>query len=122
MLEDPAQFTQPKVCYEVPAPRDGFLYTMNTELCGIASVELSAGRERKEDPIDFSAGIVLAEKKIGDFVQKGQILASFTLRKRRNVGSQSRPFLQALCIQDKMPKPVPLIHARVSANGVETSE
>lgn len=120
-LEDPAQFTQPKVCYEVPAPRDGFLYTMNTELCGIASVELGAGRERKEDPIDFSAGIVL-RKKIGDFVQKGQILASFYSSEEKKCRIAEQTFLQALCIQDKMPKPVPLIHAHVSVNGVETSE
>ena len=61
-------------------------------------------------------------KKIGDFVQKGQILASFYSSEEKKCRIAEQTFLQALCIQDKMPKPVPLIHARVSANGVETSE
>ena len=35
---------------------------------------LGAGRETKEDELDLSAGIVL-EKKVGDYVNEGDILA-----------------------------------------------
>ena len=40
------------------------------ERIGNASVMLGAGRAKKEDPIDFAAGIIL-HKKLGDFVEKG---------------------------------------------------
>lgn len=60
--------------YEVKSPADGYVIHMNTEKCGIASVYLGAGREKKEDSIDYAAGIIL-KKKTGDFVTKGEVLA-----------------------------------------------
>ncbi len=40
---------------------------------GLASQHTGAGRERKEDEIDLAAGILLY-KKVGDFVQKGDVI------------------------------------------------
>ena len=42
---------------------------------GIASQHTGAGREKKEDDIDLSAGIYF-EKKAGDEVKKGEIICS----------------------------------------------
>ena len=42
--------------------------------CGKISVDLGAGRIKKEDSIDKAVGIVL-NKKISDIVKKGDILA-----------------------------------------------
>ena len=41
---------------------------------GIVSMNLGAGRGKKTDPIDYSAGIRLI-KKPGDTVKKGEVLA-----------------------------------------------
>ena len=41
---------------------------------------LGAGRETKDDILDLSAGIVL-EKKVGDYVKEGDILAYMYLNK-----------------------------------------
>ena len=43
---------------------------------GLASQHTGAGRATKEDQIDLSAGIYL-HKKVGDTVQKGDVLATF---------------------------------------------
>ena len=118
VLDDPEKFAPPNVCYEVLAQREGFLYAMDTEKCGIASVELGAGREKKEDPIDYSAGIVL-RKKVGDFVRKGEVLASFYSSEESKCRTAEQTFTQALRIQDARPKQTALIHARVTAQGVE---
>lgn len=56
------------------AEEEGYIASLNTEKCGEASVLLGAGRERKGDPIDPAAGILL-KKKPGDFVRQGDILA-----------------------------------------------
>lgn len=118
VLDDPEKFAPPNVCYEVLAQREGFLYAMDTEKCGIASVELGAGREKKEDPIDYSAGIVL-RKKVGDFVRKGEVLASFYSSEESKCRTAEQTFTQALRIQDARPKQTALIYARVTAQGVE---
>lgn len=121
VLDDPSRFDRSNVCYEVLAQREGFLYAMDTEKCGIASVELGAGREKKEDPIDYSAGIVL-RKKVGDFVRKGEVLASFYSSEESKCRTAEQTFTQALRIQDARPKQTALIHARVTAQGVEMGD
>ena len=118
VLDDPSRFDRSNVCYEVLAQREGFLYAMDTEKCGIASVELGAGREKKEDPIDYSAGIVL-RKKVGDFVRKGEVLASFYSSEESKCRTAEQTFTQALRIQDARPEQTALIHTRVTAQGVE---
>ena len=121
VLDDPSRFDRSNVCYEVLAQREGFLYAMDTERCGIASMELGAGREKKEDPIDYSAGIVL-RKKVGDFVRKGEVLASFYSSEESKCRTAEQTFTQALRIQDARPKQTALIHARVTAQGVEMGD
>ena len=118
VLDDPSRFDRSNVCYEVLAQREGFLYAMDTERCGIASMELGAGREKKEDPIDYSAGIVL-RKKVGDFVRKEEVLASFYSSEESKCRTAEQTFTQALSIQDARPKQTALIYARVTAQGVE---
>ena len=118
VLDDPSRFDRSNVCYEVLAQREGFLYAMDTERCGIASMELGAGREKKEDPIDYSAGIVL-RKKVGDFVRKGEVLASFYSSEESKCRTAEQTFTQALRIQDARPEQTALIYARVTAQGVE---
>lgn len=118
VLDDPSRFDRSNVCYEVLAQREGFLYAMDTERCGIASMELGAGREKKEDPIDYSAGIVL-RKKVGDFVRKGEVLASFYSSEESKCRTAEQTFTQALSIQGARPKQTALIYARVTAQGVE---
>lgn len=118
VLDDYAKFPQARVSYEVKAPSDGYLYAMDTQRCGIASVVLGAGREKKEDSIDYSAGILL-RRKIGDKIKKGDLLAEFRSSSAEKCREAERVFLGALSIRGEAPAEVPLIHARVSKDGVE---
>ena len=65
-----------KARYVIPAKADkkGYVKKLNAEVIGQVSVDLGAGRLKKEDSIDYTAGIVL-EKKIGDKVDIGDVLA-----------------------------------------------
>ncbi len=118
VLEDNAKFTKAKAEYQVLAQHSGYLYSMNTEQCGIASVELGAGREKKEDSIDYSAGIIL-HKKIGDGVKTGDTIATFYSDSQEKCRSAETLFESAITINDKEPPKVPIIHARVTKDGVE---
>lgn len=121
VLDDYSKFPQAKVRREVCARSDGYLYAMNTEQCGIVSAELGAGREKKEDPIDYSAGIVF-QKKVGDRVKKGEPLATFYTSDASRCPEAVRLFEQAVTIRSEAPAPVPLVHARVTRDGVERLE
>jgi pyrimidine-nucleoside phosphorylase len=59
----------------VYSSKSGYIKYIQTENIGHASMLLGAGRLRKEDSIDPSVGIVI-EKKIGDYVEKGDSLAT----------------------------------------------
>lgn len=67
----------PKAEYkrEIIAEESGYVAAMDTEGVGSVCVALGAGRQKKEDSIDPSAGIIL-EKKTGDYVKKGDLLAT----------------------------------------------
>lgn len=58
-------------------PRDGAGYVceIDAERIGIASQHTGAGRARKEDAVDYGAGVLL-HKKVGDPVSPGEVLAT----------------------------------------------
>ncbi|WP_184539556.1 thymidine phosphorylase [Streptosporangium becharense] len=58
---------------EVTAPASGVLSRLDAYGVGLAAWRLGAGRERKEDPVSFGAGITLHAKP-GDPVREGQPL------------------------------------------------
>ena len=64
-----AKYILPVICQE-----DGYVEKLNAGEVGKISVDLGAGRLRKEDDIDKAVGIVL-NKKNADKVKKGDILA-----------------------------------------------
>lgn len=118
VLEDTSKFQQAAFMSELPSERSGYITGMNTEACGIASVVLGAGRARKEDDIDFSAGIVLL-KKPGDRIEAGESLARLYTNQESKQEEAGRMILEAIQIGDQPPSPVPMIQARITAQGVE---
>ena len=73
-LENTSKFAKAKYILEVSATQDGYIYSIDARKVGELSGKLGAGRQRKEDPIDETVGIVL-NKKVADFVKQGEILA-----------------------------------------------
>ena len=118
VLRNFALFPQPACTREVRAPRDGYVFSMQTEQVGIASAALGAGRETIIDSIDYSAGIVLA-RKTGDAVRTGDVLAMLYSSTEARLDEGERILLAAYNIQDEQPLPVPHFFARVTAQGVE---
>lgn len=68
-------FPKAKYHAEVLSLSDGWIKRMNTQEIGRASLTLGAGRRTKDDDIDFAAGLVV-ERKTGDRVEKGDLLAT----------------------------------------------
>ena len=73
-IENTEKFEKAKYIIPLKSEKSGYIEKLNAEAIGVASVHLGAGRVKKEDGIDYSVGIWL-EKKIGDKVQEGEVLA-----------------------------------------------
>ena len=69
-LVDLSKFEVASKIIDIFAEKDGYISRMDALALGNAAMKLGAGREKKEDIIDYTAGIVLACK-VGDYVHKG---------------------------------------------------
>ena len=118
VIADTSKFEKAAVEKEIISPYDGYITFMDTKECGIASCILGAGRETKEETIDYSAGIVL-KKKTGDRIKKGDVLAVLYGNKQEKIQPAQEQFLKALKVEDTKPGTQKLIYARVTADDVE---
>ncbi len=72
-IDNPQKFKVANYIVDVISNSSGYIKRIDALTIGIGSMHLGGGREKMEDEIDMSAGIVL-NKKIGDKVEKGEVL------------------------------------------------
>ncbi len=96
-------FPQPSCCAEIRSEADGYIGAIGARSIGLASQHSGAGRATKEDLIDLSAGIMLY-KKVGDPVQKGDLLATVYGSDRNRVDKGAQEASAAFRIQDGRPE------------------
>lgn len=114
---DTGRFPVSPCTYEVKALQSGYITHIDTEACGIASVLLGAGRSRKEDSIDYSAGILL-KKKYGESVEKGQVLAVLYASQSTLFDDAAREILHAYTIGFEPAGDEKLIYARITKDEI----
>ena len=117
VLEEPKGLPGAAVVYPVRAPREGYLESLDALGIGSISVALGAGRQKKEDAIDFGAGLVL-EKKPGEAVVKDEVIAWLHTSSEEVAKACAQRFLAAATIGSEIPSVSPLIQARVTREGV----
>jgi pyrimidine-nucleoside phosphorylase len=71
VMDDTGRLPKAKNSLEVKTPADGYITSMMCEQIGTASVVLGGGREKKEDNVDPSVGLMV-RKKVGDAVSAGE--------------------------------------------------
>lgn len=106
-LKDLSKFPEGLYRQEIYAPRSGNILKVKALTIGVAAMKLGAGRMKKEDTIDMSAGIVLNHK-IGDAVKKGELLATL-YTERPSYEPVVKEILDAFEIVDESVKPTPII-------------
>lgn len=100
-LENTEKFEKAKYVIPVIADRSGYVKSLDAQEIGKASMNLGAGRKKKEDNIDFSVGIIL-EKKTGNKVEKGENIA-FVYANNEKLGQEiSQDILNAYTIVDEI--------------------
>lgn len=98
----------PKYKMEVLSQNSGYVTKLNAEIVGVSALHLGAGRNTKEDKIDYKAGIVLS-KKVGDSVEKGVTLCTLYASNPNLFEKAKAEFLSAVEISSKKPLDIILI-------------
>ena len=107
-IYDTENFPKAKYQRDVICPSDGYITGVDNEGYGTASLLLGAGRNTKDDVIDFAAGIRLV-KKTGDRVVKGEVLATLYADREELLDGGERKFLESTFIGADQPDLRPLI-------------
>ena len=118
IIDHPDRFDKAPVLVKYCAKEDGFLRKIDAEKFGIASVLLGAGRMRKEDAIDFSAGIVL-HCKPGQLVCAGDTIAELHTSDAQKLPAAITLLDEAITIGSDAPPPQKTIYAKITADEVE---
>ena len=66
--------------YEVKSMTTGFLVDIDADKLGLLSMSIGAGRQNKEDKIDYAAGIII-HKSINDYVNIGDVIITLYTNK-----------------------------------------
>ena len=83
IVDDLSLLPKARLKREITADESGYFEFCDVQKVGEASSALGAGRQTKEDSIDYAAGIIL-NKKNGDFVEQGEIIATLYTNKEES--------------------------------------
>jgi pyrimidine-nucleoside phosphorylase len=101
-IDDTDKYPPAKFSCKITAPSAGYISKIHARKVGELSMLLGAGRARKEDAIDYTAGVILY-KKVGDYVENGEILAVLFSNLEEKIAKVSQIFPQVFEFSDEPP-------------------
>ena len=114
-IYDPTRLPEAAHRKTVYATGDGYIKCVDTEGYGTAALLLGAGRSRKEDTIDYTAGIYL-HAKVGAFVRAGEKIATlYTTEHPEAFEAAEQTLLDSTTLSDTPPAKRPLIFDVIEA-------
>ncbi|QUH26588.1 pyrimidine-nucleoside phosphorylase [Serpentinicella alkaliphila] len=102
-----------KEIYALRATKRGYIHKIHANTVGLSAMILGAGREHKDSIIDLSVGIVL-NKKCGDFVTEGDVLAYIHSNNSILTEQSATKMITAFKIEQNIPEIRPLIFGTVT--------
>ncbi|HEV2969683.1 MAG TPA: thymidine phosphorylase [Pirellulales bacterium] len=103
----------------VPAGRDGYVTSIDTEQLGMAIVDLGGGRKKVGDAVDHSVGVEMLVR-VGDKVEQGQPLVQIFARPADREWA-TRRIAEAIQISEEPCAPLPLIVERIASSSPSPS-
>ncbi len=108
ITEDYSLMSQSSATIDVKSDKSGYMTALDAMKIGIASQHTGAGRQRKEDDIDLSAGILL-RRKCGDEVKRGDVLCTLYGDDEEKLQAAASEAAEAFAIGDTKPPKAALI-------------
>ncbi len=110
VVDDPGRLPRARHRLDVPSPAEGYVAGTQCENFGIACVVLGGGREKKEDSIDPSVGLVF-HKKVGDPVRRDEPLCTIHYNSDARLAEARRVVEESYRIERSAPRGKrPLVH------------
>jgi pyrimidine-nucleoside phosphorylase len=116
-IKDPARYPAASQIVHVKATVSGVVTRFDTMRLGVLAVELGAGRQRVDDVVDPTAGIIVY-KKLGERVTAGESVAEIRTNRSALVADAVRRARDAIHIGAGHPVLRPTILAMVDRTGV----
>ncbi|HDQ13966.1 MAG TPA: pyrimidine-nucleoside phosphorylase [Sediminispirochaeta sp.] len=104
VVEDTSLLPHAREIIPVRAESSGYITEMETADLGVCALLLGAGRSKKEDTIDPAVGYWM-KKRLGQRVDRGDVIAEFHVNSRENLEEAVAKFQQAVKIGEKSEVP-----------------
>jgi pyrimidine-nucleoside phosphorylase len=114
VVEEPQKLGVPAHSLPLLADKEGVVTALDARTVGLVAVLLGAGREKKGDPVDLTAGIRLY-KKVGDHIRVGDLLAHLYTSRQEKLSNAYTLLATAYKYGKTPPATLPLILGRVES-------
>jgi len=111
-VDHPEKMALAPVIETVQSPSQGFLKWIDAKEIGETSVDMGAGRKRKEDKIDQSVGMVIHHK-VGDQIKAGDALFTLHAKDQASLKDAKERVLKAHQFSDSPCEPLPLFYETI---------
>ncbi len=111
-IDNPDKLPKAGVVQTVRSLRHGYISRLDARVVGETSVDMGAGRAKKEDSIDHSVGI-LVNKKVGEMVELGEPLFTLHCASEADAIIAESRLKNAVSIEDTPCQPLPLFYDRI---------
>lgn len=108
-VDQPEKMPLAPVIETINAPVSGYLKWIDAKEIGETTVDMGAGRKKKEDLIDHAVGVVIHHK-VGDKVNQGEALFTLHASDRQSFEMAKERILKAHEWSDSVCPPLPLFY------------
>ena len=116
VIDDPHLLPVAPLSGDYLAPRAGYIARVSPRVVGHGIISLGGGRRTMDDSIDAAVGFVIPVKP-GDYVEKGEPIASTHARDEKGLAVGTKALSEAIFIADVPVAPLELISHRVTTGG-----
>lgn len=108
-VDHPDKMPLAAIIETIAAPADGYLKWIDAKEIGETTVDMGAGRKKKEDLIDHAVGVIVHHK-VGDKVKKGEALFTLHASSRESFEMAKARILKAHELSTSECPPLPLFY------------
>jgi pyrimidine-nucleoside phosphorylase len=112
-IDDPSKFVPARHIRKLPAPKRGYVHTINAAMVAKGVHLLGAGADERDGSIDYAVG-VSEIKKVGTQVKQGEPLMMIHYNDEAKLEQALEYFKNAYRLAPKRPTPPPLVVERVA--------
>ena len=119
MIDDTSRLPRARIVHPITARQNGYISQINAQQVGLASVDLGAGRERKEDTVDHAVGLMV-HVKVGDTVVAGEPLLTLHANEQARLEKALKRLENTVVISDRPTAPLPAFYDIFSSDDLRS--